>query len=108
LFVSEEVNLGGVVGKGGERIHVCMFRGRPKQGAGLLPFGGGVSGCEQPEVTDTNKPVGKDVEEKAADKHVGGQVDKPVGAGSKVVACAEGNRVSIKGEDTPEMAVRWV
>lgn len=78
-----------------------MFRGQPEEGAGLFPFGGGVAGCEETEVTDADKTVGKDVEEKAADKFLSRQTDKPVGAGLKVVAGAEGNRVSIKGDNAP-------
>jgi len=74
-------------------------RSGQQKGAGRFPFGGGIAGCEQAEVTDADKAVGEDVEEESAEELPGGQADDSVGAGLRVVACPEGDGFSVKGED---------
>jgi len=59
-----------------------------------------MSRCHEAEVTDTNKPVGQDMEEETTDELLCGQTDKPVGTGLVVVAGTEGNGFSIEGDES--------
>ena len=79
-------------------MKVCVFGGQ-QEGAGLLPFGGRTARSHETEVTDADKAVGEDVEEKAADELLRGQPDESVGPGLLIVACAEGHRIYVQGDD---------
>ena len=92
------MNSRGVVGMGRGDIKGWVFRGQQK-GPGLFQFGWGVPRGHQTEVTDTDKPVRKDMEEKATDKLRSGQAEKSVGSGVGVVSGAEGHDLTVEGEE---------
>ena len=70
----------------------------PSCGVGLhdqlscdFQFGFGVSWGEQSIVSDSDKALGQDVEQEAADKLVGGEGEESVVSGGGVVSGSEGD-----------------
>lgn len=74
-----------------------VFRGQQK-GPGLFQFGWSVARGQKTEVTDTDKAVRQDMEEKAADELRSGQAEKSVGSGVSVVPGAEGHDLTVEGK----------
>ncbi len=81
---------------------VGMGRGQEGQEelSGDFEFALRMSRCHEPKVTDTDKPVGQDMEQETADELLCGQADKPVGTRVLVVPGTEGNGLPIEGHES--------
>jgi len=83
----------------GGRRRACGL-GSLKEAASVLEFALNISRRHQAEVADADKAVGQYMKEEPPDKLLGSQSDEPVGAGVLVIPGTEGNRLTIKGQES--------
>jgi hypothetical protein len=65
-----------------------------------LKFGLHISRCHEPEVTDTDKTVGQDMEQETANELLCRQADESVGSRVLVIPGTEGNGLPIEGHES--------
>ena len=73
---------------------------------GFFQFGFGIGRGHEAKVPDFDEPIGEDVQEKAADKLMGGGSHQPLLTGSAIVSGSEGD-LAIRQANQSMTRGRW-